>query len=538
MKMERSMVVAPQPEAVEAAVEILEAGGNAVDAAIGCAFVQGVVDPMMTGIAGFGSMGILFNAANVHEYIDFHAPTPSAVREDMWADLVMGEARDGYGFIVKGNVNDVGYQSICLPTALRAYELAHSRYGSLTWAEIMRPAIDWARRGWTVRPRVASWWSEEGQMGRIGGPERLRHTPAGKALYCDDSGMPKGVGAKIINDDLGSTLEQIAENGAEAFYKGDIATAIAEDMRANGGLVTRADLAGYTPRTNPPLWGEYRGYRVSTNQPPGGGVMLLQMLNILESFDLRSLGHNSAEYIRVVCEAMKVATVEKDRYLGDPEFLDIPFEKLLSKRLAADVAGKIRNGEKFDVPRFNSGHPSKDTTHLNVVDKQGNCVTMTHSLGMPSGVVTKGLGFMYNGCMGVFDPRPGMAGSIKPGKARFSSICPSIVFKEGDPYLVIGAPGATQIAMGVLQAILNVLDFGMKMSDAVASPRFSATSNIIDVMNRVPRRETAKLEEEGYAVVRSPLTYGVASVHGIRIVDGQPDGGADPGGDGIVMSAA
>jgi gamma-glutamyltranspeptidase/glutathione hydrolase len=163
---------------------------------------------------------------------------------------------------------------------------------------------------------------------------------------------------------------------------------------------------------------------------------------------------------------------------------------------------------------------------------------MTHSLGMPSGVVTPGLGFMYNGCMGVFDPRPGRPGSIRPGKARFSSICPSIVFKGDDPYLVVGAPGATQIAMGVLQAMLNVLDFDMKMSDAVASPRFSATSDIIDVTNRIPRSETRQLEAQGYQVERSPQTFGIAWIHGIRIVDGNPDGGADPGADGVVMSVA
>lgn len=536
MSISRSMVVAPQPEAAEAAADILDAGGNAIDAAIACAFVQGVVDPLMTGIAGFGSMGVFSRTTGVHEYIDFHAPAPKAARDDMWADLIVGEARDGYGFITKGNVNDIGYQSICVPAALRAYETAHAKFGRLPWAEVMAPAIDWARRGWTVRPHVAAWWSAEGAMGRIGGPERLSYTEAAKELYCDDHSRPKQVGATVVNKDLAVTLEEIARSGADAFYRGDIAARIAEDMQANGGLLSREDLADYAPDLTSPVWGDYRGYRVATNQPPGGGLMLLQMLNILENFDLRSLGHNSAEYIRVVCEAMKVATADKDRYIGDPKFVDVPVGRLLSKAYAQDIADGIRQGRKFEVPRFNSGHPSKDTTHLSVVDKEGNCVSMTHSLGMPSGVITKGLGFMYNGCMGVFDPRPGQTGSVHPGKARFSSICPTIVFKDDTPYVVVGAPGATQIAMGVLQAVLNVLDFDMKMSDAVASARFSATSNIIDVTNRIPRRETRKLEEQGYTVERSPLTYGVAWVHGIRIVDGAPDGGADPGADGIVLS--
>ncbi|TIP78805.1 MAG: gamma-glutamyltransferase, partial [Mesorhizobium sp.] len=208
-------------------------------------------------------------------------------------------------------------------------------------------------------------------------------------------------------------------------------------------------------------------------------------LNILENFDLKGVGHNTEEYLRIICEAMKYATIDKDRFIGDPKFVDVPVDRLIAKDYAKELAEKISAGIKADVPRFNSGFPSKDTTHLSAVDRDGNCVTMTHSLGMPSGVITSGLGFMYNGCMGVFDPRPGRAGSIAPGKARFSSMCPSIVFKGDEPYVVVGAPGATQIAMGVLQAILNVLDFDMSMIEAVSSPRFSATSNAIDVTNRI-----------------------------------------------------
>ncbi|MBS3652491.1 gamma-glutamyltransferase [Pseudaminobacter sp. 19-2017] len=536
MKRRDSMVVAPQPEAVEAGAEILKSGGNAVDAAIACALVQGVVDPMMCGIAGFGSMGVYAPSQGRHKYIDFHAPAPLAARDDMWEDLIEGEARDGYGFILAGRVNDIGYQSACVPASLRAYELAHSQYGSLPWAEVMAPSIDWAKKGWTVRPHVHAFWSDEGKMGRVANHERLRHTPSGRALYCREDGSPKMVGDLVINPDLANTLEAIAREGADVFYKGDIAGLIAEDMKANGGLISREDLATYQPKVLDPLWGEYRGYRVATNHPPGGGIMLLQMLNILENFDLRDIGHNTDEYIRIVCEAMKYATIDKDRFVGDPDFVDVPVSRLAAKDYAKELADRIRAGDKADVPRFNSGLPSKDTTHISIVDRDGNCVTMTHSLGMPSGVVTKGLGFMHNGCMGVFDPRPGRAGSIAPGKARFSSICPSIIFKDGEPYVVVGAPGATQIAMGVLQSILNVLDFDMTMSEAVSSPRFSATSNAIDVTNRIPRFVTRALEEKGYEVIRSPLSFSIAWVHGIRIVDGIADGGADPGADGMALA--
>ena len=260
------------------------------------------------------------------------------------------------------------------------------------------------------------------------------------------------------------------------------------------------------------------------------------LLNILENFDLASLEHNSTEYLRIVSEAMKRATIDKDAKVGDPKFVKVPVGELTSKAYAKPMADEIKRGVKASVTRFNSGAVSKDTTHISVLDKDGNCFSMTHSLGMPSGVVTPGLGFMYNGCMGVFDPRPGRAGSIAPGKARFSSVVPSIVFKGDKPHLIIGAPGATQIAMGVLHVILNALDFNMTMVEAVSAPRFSATSDTIDISNRVQGRVERELLGQGYPVVRSPYGFGFAAVHAIHIHDDGLDGGADPGHDGVVIA--
>lgn len=531
-----AMVVAAQAEAAEVGALMLEAGGNAVDAAIGCALVQGVVDPLMTGIAGFGGAAVYFPSQNFHQYLDFNAPAPAAARADMWAHLIEGEARDGFGFILKGKVNDLGYQSICVPASLKAYYEMHAKFGRLPWKDIVAPAIEWAKRGWMVRPHVEFFWSDPGLMGRASGLERLSFSASGRRLYCREDGTAKRTGDWVHNPDYAATLEAIADGGSDVFYRGDISARIADDMQRHGGLITRDDLAGYAPLWRDPLWSDYRGYRLSTNNPPGGGIMLVEMLNILENFDLPAIGHNSAEYLRVVCEAMKRATADKDRYVGDPAFCDVPVERLTSKSYAKDMAREIREGVKADVPRFNSGYESRDTTHVAVVDRDGNCVSMTHSLGMPSGVITDGLGFLYNGCMGVFDPRPGRAGSIAPGRARFTSMCPSIVFRDGKPCLVIGAPGATQIAMGVLQAMLNVLEFGMTMTEAVSAPRFSATSNAIDVSNRILHGTTRKLEADGYEVIRSPYTFGFAAVHGVRIADGMLDGGADPGHDGVAVA--
>ncbi len=532
----KAMIVAPQPEAAEAGADVLREGGNAVDAGIACALVQGVVDPMMCGIAGFGSCGIYMPGKNFHGYIDAHAPAPLAARPDMWANLIESEARDGYGFVLKGRVNDIGYRSVCAPANLKMYHDAHKEHGSLPWSRIMEPAIHWAESGWTVRPHVHYWWSDEGTFGRAPNWERTGFTPAARALYCRPDGTPKRVGDTVVNRDYGRTLRAIARDGADTFYSGEIAAAIVEDMKKNEALLSAADLKAWKTTRNPPLWGDYRGYRISTNQPPGGGVMLIEMLNILENFDLRALEHNSAEYLRIVSEAMKRATIDKDAHVGDPRFVEVPVERLTSKAYAKDKAAEIGRGVKASVPRFNSGAVSKDTTHISVLDKDGNCFSMTHSLGMPSGVITLGLGFMYNGCMGVFDPRPGRAGSIAPGKARFSSVVPSILFKGDAPHLIIGAPGATQIAMGVLHVILNALDFDMTMVEAVSAPRFSATSDAIDVSNRIQRRVERELGELGYAVARSPYTFGFAAVHGIRIHEDGLDGGADPGHDGVSIA--
>lgn len=533
----KGMVSCAQPEAAEAGAEILKAGGNAVDAAVACALAQTVVDPLMCGIAGFGTAAVYMPGSGTHEYFDFHATAPQAARADMWADLLEGEARDGFGFFIKDRLNDIGYQSIATPGTLKGLAAMHAAHGRLPWAEVVAPAIDWARNGYFVRPGMYSFWNDDATLGRASNRERLAFSASGRALYCRDDGTPKTVGAPIVNADMANVLEEVARAGADAFYTGSIADAIVEDMRANGGLISKADLADYEVVRHKPLFGHYRDRVIATNQPPGGGAMLLEMLHALEKFDLRAIRHNSPEYIQILCEVMKQATVDKDQFLGDPAFVDIPLERLLSDERAAQTAAAVRAGERVQVTRVNPGHVvPRDTTHLSVVDGDGNCVSLTHSLAMPSGVITPGMGFLYNGCMGVFDPRPGRAGSIAPGKRRFTSSCPTIVFRHGKAEMVLGAPGGTQIAMGVLQAILNVVDRDMDMQQAVSAPRFSSTSNAIDVCNRIPRSVGRQLEQAGYEVIRNPYNYTIAWVHAVRITENGLEGGADPGRDGVAYA--
>lgn len=532
-----SFISTPQPEATETGIEILRRGGNAVDAAIATALVQGVVDPQMCGIAGFGSMQIYMPKTGFHGFIDFHGKTPSAATPDMWQDLIEGEARDGFGFILKGNVNDAGYQSITVPGSLKAYFEAQTEHGVMDWSDIVQPAIDHAERGVVIRPHMHFFWTVNDGMGRVLTTDRLALTPSGRRIYFHPDGTLKRPGERLENPDLAQTLRKIAKGGADVFYTGEIAEIIAADMQANGGLLSADDLKNYQTTRCDPLWGRFRGFDIASNQPPGGGIMLIEMLQILENFDLKALGHNSTEYIRIVAEAMKRATRDKDMFVGDPAFFDVPIDRLTDIAYAREQADRIKAGDIASVERLNDSFPeSKDTTHIAVADAAGNLVSMTHSLGMPSGIITEGLGFMYNGCMAVFDPRPGRAGSIAPGKSRFSSVCPTIVFKDKDPKVVIGAPGGTQIAMGVLQATLNVLEFDMPILDAIVAPRFSATSSAIDVSNRIPGFVTKGLETRGYEIIRSPFSYGFAAVHGLkRNSDKTWSGAADPGHDGMAL---
>ncbi len=534
--MTHGIVCAPQPEAVEAGALILKSGGNAVDAAIACALVQTVVDPQMCGIAGFGSMHLYLKDRGEHLFIDFHGRAPLMVKEDMWEDLIVGEAEDGFGFVLKGQINELGYASITTPMSLKAYDEALKRFGTKSLAELLEPAIDYAENGFMVRPHVAHFWNQVETTGRVSHMKYLTEDPSSRKIYVKDNGEVRIPGETLKNPDLANTYRKIAEQGAESFYEGEIAEAIISDMKDNGGLLTMEDLKAVDVNQTDPLWGEYRGFRIATNQPPGGGIMLIEMLNILENFDLAAIGHNSSEYIAIVSEAMKIATVDKDQHVGDPNFVDIPVERLTSKDYAQEQADRIKQGVITHVPRIKLSEESKDTTHVCTTDDAGNMVSMTHSLGMPSGTITEGLGFMYNGCMGVFDPRPGKAGSLKPGKSRFTAMCPTMIFDGDNPKMIIGAPGGTYITMGVLQGVLNALDFGMDAQKAVAAPRICTTSDIIDITNRIPRFVENELTDKGYEVRRSPLGYHFAGVHAISFDDnGKGSGGADPGRDGMAL---
>jgi gamma-glutamyltranspeptidase/glutathione hydrolase len=290
------------------------------------------------------------------------------------------------------------------------------------------------------------------------------------------------------------------------------------------------DLAAVKPVWKEPLAAHYRHLQVHTLPPPCEGFQFLLTLRILERFDLTALGHNTPDYIKVVVEAMKIAGADKEAHVGDPAFQDVPVARLLSDAYADSCAARIRAGERASLSRATTD--ARDTTHVSCVDAGGMFVSMTHTLATPSGVIPPGTGFMLNGAMNWMDPRPGRSGSIAPGKRRYSSMSPSIVLDGGRPVATLGAPGGAWITVAVMQVLLNLLDWGMGMQEAVSAPRFSATSDMVNISNRIPRGVQKALETEGYQVRRSYQSYAFAGVHGITLWDGVPEGGADPQRDG------
>ncbi len=526
----RSMIVAPQPDAVEAGVRALAQGGSAIDATIACALMQGVVDPMMCGVAGLGVLHVHDTRTGRTEVIDGLSTVPEAATASMWEGMFEGECTDGYGYVVRGAVNELGHGAVTTPGILRVFEAAHASYGRLPWAELFAAAIERAREGWAVRPHVALMFaSDERPYGRARMADKLAYTADGRALYMDGE-APKAVGRMVRNPSLAATLERLARHGAEDFYSGELAQAMVQDMRHHGGLLAPADLAGFRVRLGAPLTIGYRGRTIAAPAPAAGGIVVLEMLRILERFDLVAMGHNSPDYIRTVAEAMKIAGRDRERHVGDPDVAPAPVGWLLSDGYAGECAAAIARGEKASLERATG--ESKDTTTISCWDENGLVVSLTHTLGLPSGVIVPGTGFMLNGAMNWYDPRPGRPNSVGPGSRRFSSMAPTLVFEDGQPAATLGAPGGAWIGVAVLQGLLNLLDWGMGIQDAVMAPRFSATTNAIDISNRIPRRTEAALNAAGYAVNRSAHSYPFAALHGITGWDGVLEGGADPQRDG------
>ena len=515
-----AIIVCPQPQAAEIGLDVMRRGGNAVDAAVTCAFVQAVIDPQMCGLGGCGVM-LVHNPRGGDVLLEFYGTAGSLAREDQWERLFIREAADRYGYVLDGWVNDVGHQSVCVPGTVAGLYEALTRFGTISWAEAIEPAVPIARHGFRVSGFVHGYWVTDYGPDVVPNRRRIQATPAAKALYTHD-GQLYEVGELMVQADLAGTLETLAKDGPDAFYRGAIADAIAADFAANEGFITRDDLEGYRVHVTEPIRGTYREFQVAAAGPPAGGLTLLQMLNFLEGYDIGSYGWPSTEAARLLVEAMAWAVADRELHIADPRFVEIPTGALADKEYAARARAVV--------------HDRADTTQVCVVDDAGNAVSLTHTLGSASGVVTPGLGFGYNDYMNCFDPRPGRPNSIRPGKTRVTMMTPTMVF-DGHRELRVcaGAPGGTKIVTGLLQVLVNVLDHEMSAVEAVSSPRVDFQGEVVQAEGRVPRAVCEGLERLGYTVNRRTLNYDSYFARPQLIVagkDGFLSGASDPRKDG------
>lgn len=520
----KGMVSAPQPLAVDAGVRVLADGGNAVDAAVTAAFVQMVTTPRSCGVGGFGMMYI--HTPDSDTILDFHGKAGARVRPEMWEREIVRENATGYGYTLKGQVNERGYGAVTTPGTVAGLYRAQADCGTMPWRDTLQPGIAVAAGGFEVTRASAAAWKQ------IPTPETTPWTTVAASPR-------EGGGELIANPDMARTFSVLAEGGEEVFYRGDMAGAIAEDMEKGGGFVTLEDLNRYEVTVTSPLYSRYRDYTIASNRPPGGGLTILQMLRILEGYNLSDMVYLSAEYLYTVAMAMKAAWTDRANLIGDPAFVDVPVEDLLSEERAAYWRRRIDGREQITIPRCNPQEPPS-TTHISVVDQWRNVVGLTHSLGSGSDVITPGLGFMYNNCMNCFNPVPGQVNSIEPGKSRTTGMAPTLVKAGDQPFFTVGAPGGTRIVTGILLSILNVIDHGMSATEAIAAPRFDCQSDVIVAHSRIPPSVCEGVRAMGHEVHSLLDGYGgIASVHGI-VLDpetGTLDGGADPGSPGMAMAA-
>ncbi len=532
-----AMIVAPQPLAVEEGAKVLMQGGNAYDAAIACACMQFILDPHSCGLGGY----LLLTHHNAQArgpqpVLDAPALAGSRVTPTMWENQVRGPNPSGWGFFLKDKVNDDGYQSICIPGIVRGLEAIHKRWCTWKWADLIAPAAATAENGFVVGHHLASRWKAKPQFYEDSSLlQKLQVSPAASKIYLKADGAPYDEGDLLRNPDYARSLRRLAAAGPDDFYVGELGNEICGDLSANGSWVTPQDLAAYRVRDEAPVVTTYRGLTVITSPAPHGGPTLAAMLKILEGYDLAPMSHNSAAYIHRVAMAMKGAFADRNRNLGDPHFVDVPLAEMLSDERAAHWRNVIDSRQPIDTMRIQPG--SKTTTQVTVVDKQGNCVSLTHSLGSSSGVITPGLGFMYNNSMINFHPYAGHPNSIAPEKGRTTGMTPTIVLDGDQPVLVLGAPGATRIITAVLQVILNRIDFGMSMTDAVLAPRFDCQGETIYCQSRIPEFVCAEVRKR-HPIQRIPDAHGgMALVHAIarHPATGSLEGAADTGADGMAL---
>ncbi len=538
----KGVVVCPQPRAADAGAAILAAGGTAFDAVVVTAFCQMVQDPFMCGMGGMGTLQAFRAADGGHEMIDFHTRAGSKVTPAMWAADQKGRSEiSGYS-LFDDNRSELGYTAIMTPGTVRGFAAFHARFCTMDWADLLAPAVAMARTGVTVTPFYHDFLTRTPMAGVPDGHTRITRTPASAAIFLNAEGRVHAVDETMRLDAMASTMDRLARAGAEDFYTGELAQRSAADFAANGSFVTAEDLRDYRVRPGTPVLGTYRGYTVASNPPPGSGAVLIEMLTSLEQFDLGRHPPGGVEHLDLLARAMAAAHVDREEWLADPEFHHVPVATMISKERAAHWAGEIRKGW---LPGNRRGSLPSCTTHLSVMDAAGNAVSVTHTLGTGAGVVTPGLGFQWNNAMKLFDPQPGRANSIAPGKARTTGMVPTMLLKDGRPVMVVGAPGGSVIITAVLTTILNIVDFGMTATEAVSFPRIHCEGGAVFAEARVQGAVIEALKARGHSIRHSPHSFdpAMSRAHaiwlggGARGALGHWQTGADPRGGGGVAWA-
>ncbi|ARJ41641.1 gamma-glutamyltransferase [Pantoea alhagi] len=472
VRAKQGMVASVDETATQIGVDILRQGGNAVDAAVAVGFALAVTHPQAGNLGGGGFM-LLRTASGRTTAIDFREVAPARASRDMFLDK-QGNA--------DSKLSLTSPLASGTPGTVAGFALAAQKYGTLPLSQLVQPAVELARKGIIVNDALAD------DLNSYGKEVLLSHENS-KAIFFKPDGTPYQKGERLVQANLAHSLSLIAQQGADAFYKGEIADQIAAEMAQHGGLISKADLASYRAVERQPISGSYRGYQVFSMPPPSsGGIHIVQILNILENFDLAKMGFGSADAMQVMAEAEKYAYADRSEYLGDPDFVKVPWQALTSKAYAKSLAQQIDIAKARPSTEIKPGklapYESNQTTHFSVVDKQGNAVAVTYTLNtnFGSGIVAGKSGILLNNEMDDFSARPGTpnvyglvggeANAVQPGKRPLSSMSPTIVAKDGKTWLVTGSPGGSRIITTVLQMVVNSIDFGMNVAEATNAPRF------------------------------------------------------------------
>jgi gamma-glutamyltranspeptidase/glutathione hydrolase len=522
---EQGMVVSQNAIASEVGADILRGGGNAVDAAVAIGFALAVTLPRAGNIGGDGFMLVHDAKSGEQVFFDFRSVAPKAATLAMFLDNQGQESQ----------IASRGYLAPSVPGTVAGLYMAHKKYGKMRWADVVAPAIALARDGVILTPDEAfvfGW-----------GKERLSTSTAAKAAYYKPDGALYRAGERLKQPDLAWTLTQIAKRGADGFYKGPVADRFAADMKANGGLITTEDLAAYRAVERKPLRGTYRGLDIVTAPPASaGGATLLNMLNIVENFDLKQNGVGAAKSLHIMAEAMKLGYADRYAVLGDTDFVTTPIKGFISKSYALSRAKLIDPDKAKPVAQMGVGDPLKyespSTTHFSVADAQGNVVSTTYTLGADfgSGVMISGTGVLLNNQMNNFshaqaakalrEGLPPPLNAMAPGKRMLSTMMPTIVMKNGKPWLITGTPGGSTIINTVMQVIVNVVDFNLNVEEATHQPRiYQDTSDKLRVEPNFNADTVRVLQSLGHTIT-SDETMG--SAQSIMIENGLFLGAADP----------